>query len=597
MGDYRKARDMKRLIRAAFSIVMGVFIVLSCAPTPPSSYAAEATETTEATGTAEVTDNTIVKSQKTAKQLDQNNETQVTLSFPGKQDVLASDVVFVLDKSGASAQEDIFNQAKTFLGDIKQQSQEKGLNIKAGVVLFNRIGNIKQDLTDVATGYDDILNAMNSSVSMGTNMHAGLLAAKKMLDEDKEVLASNKHIILISDGATYLYCKDDDYTKAYTRSFGDPKKQTNPKTSQPYANGADRKGGIWEYQSREYNTPNNFKKFGDGKNFTLSEAMRDPNKLDEYLVYYREQEQNADKNWAQYEYEYNFGSAYFGSGRKTTPIDVNAPANIDIAFMKTDDTFQEMVNAGYNMNVYFKNAADFDGKVFLKYLARKSNKGELNSDFAKLKKTLLDCIASGSTVEDYIGKDFDFVNDPKKISLKVGEEKLELIKVNDNEYSFGKDKKGEPRFSLTYTSGDKEKLELKINETIYPHTPVSLTYREKLVNVPTQPGDYTFNTNESAVLRPVDGNGNKGADITFPVPSVSLGVKGPGSIVPHEVVPEYTGFYSDKPVVTIKKKSEEIQSPALPKTADQQVVAPYILMLAGFSLLGVALTIKNKKRA
>lgn len=45
------------------------------------------------------------------------------------------------------------------------------------MVLFNKIGNVQQPLTDVVTGYDDILDAMNSSVRSGTNMDAGLLAA------------------------------------------------------------------------------------------------------------------------------------------------------------------------------------------------------------------------------------------------------------------------------------------------------------------------------------------------------------------------------------------------------------------------------------
>ena len=49
-----------------------------------------------------------------------------------------------------------------------------------------------------------------------------------------------------------------------------------------------------------------------------------------------------------------------------------------------------MVNAGYDMNVYYKNAADFDGQVFLKYLVRNSNNGELNTDFDKLKAKLVD---------------------------------------------------------------------------------------------------------------------------------------------------------------------------------------------------------------
>ena len=132
------------------------------------------------------------KNNKTATVLDKNLETEVELSFPGKQGVLPADVVFVLDKSGASAANDIYKQAKQFLQEIKNEAKDKGLNVKVGVVLFNMHGNIKQELTDVISGYDDILKAMNSSVSMGTNMHAGLLAAQKLLDEDKTVKSSNK---------------------------------------------------------------------------------------------------------------------------------------------------------------------------------------------------------------------------------------------------------------------------------------------------------------------------------------------------------------------------------------------------------------------
>ena len=118
--------------------------------------------------------------------------------------------MFVLDKSGASAQTDIFKQAKAFLEEINQKAKADGLNIKVGVVLFNKMGNVQLPLTDVVAGYDDILNAMNSSVRSGTNMDAGLLAAKSILDADTAVKAENKHVILISDGATYLYCKNGD---------------------------------------------------------------------------------------------------------------------------------------------------------------------------------------------------------------------------------------------------------------------------------------------------------------------------------------------------------------------------------------------------
>lgn len=236
---------------------------------------------------------------------------------------------FVLDKSGASAQEDIYNQAKAFLEKVKEKAQTDGLDIKVGVVLFDKIGNVQQQLIDVVTGYDSILTAMNSSVHSGTNMDAGLLAAKSMLDKDTAVKAENKHVILISDGATYLYCKNGDYTKPYTRSFGDPTKQTNPETGAA-CTGTNAMGGIWESQRREYNTNNEWMKFSDGENFIFSQAMTSPKKLGEYLAYYRDQyEKNSDKNWAQYDYEYTYAAAAIGTSNPI-PIDVTAPCNIDV---------------------------------------------------------------------------------------------------------------------------------------------------------------------------------------------------------------------------------------------------------------------------
>ncbi len=132
---------------------------------------------------------TIEKNNKTASSLNKNLETKVKLSFPGKQEIEPTDIVFVVDKSGMSAETEINMQTKQFLEEIKAHAEDKGLNIKAGVVLFNKIGNIKQELTDITTGYDDTLKALNQSVNSGTNIQAGLLAAKEMLDNDTEVEA------------------------------------------------------------------------------------------------------------------------------------------------------------------------------------------------------------------------------------------------------------------------------------------------------------------------------------------------------------------------------------------------------------------------
>lgn len=523
------------------------------------------------------------QNQKMATELDKNLETKVTLSFPGKREAEPSDVVFVLDKSGASAQKDIYNQAKEFLGQISQKAKDDGLDIKVGVVLFNKVGNIQRPLTDVVTGYDDILNAMNSSLHSGTNMDAGLLAAKSILDADTAVKAENKHVILISDGATYLYCKNGDYTKPYTRSFGDPTKQTNPVTGAAYPYGSNKMGGIWEWQSREYNFNNAWKKFPDGSNFIFSQAMKSPEKLGEYLAYYRDQyENNSEKNWAQYDYEYTDAAADSGTANPI-PVDVNAPCNNDVAFWSTDDTFQSMVNAGYDMNVYYKNAADFDGQVFLQYLTRNSNNGKLDTDFAEIKAKLVDKIAAGSTVEDFIGADFDFVNDPAKISLTANGEKLSPVKIDDGSYGFGKREDGSYRFTLNYVNGDQEMLILTLNEAASPSKPVVLEYSERLVNVPTEPGTHTLKVNESAILKPIDGNGMSGDAYEFPVPTVEYTVPEPEQ-KPEEPKPEQKPEEPTKPSADNTKKPVKKAKGGVPKTGDATMPA----VVAGLLVAGVA---------
>ena len=553
---------VKRCLSRAFVLGGALLAIAMSVPVAPA-FATDAAASGQTTA--------LEQNQKTATELDENLETKVTLSFPGKREAEPADVVFVLDKSGASAQKDIYNQAKSFLEEVKTKAQADGLDIKVGVVLFNKVGNIQQPLTDVVTGYDSILTAMNSSLHSGTNMDAGLLAAKSMLDADAAVKAENKHVILISDGATYLYCKNGDYTKPYTRSFGSVE------------GGKNFMGGVWEWQSREYHTNNAWKKFSDGSNFIFSQAMTSPEKLDEYLAYYRDQYENPDKNWAQYDYEYTASAAAFGTSNPI-PVDVTAPCNIDVAFWSTDDTFQSMVNAGYDMNVYYKNAADFDGQVFLQYLTRNSNGSKLDTDFNKLRTKLIDKIAAGSTVEDFIGNNFDFVNDVSKISLNVAGEDLAPEKIDETTYGFGKRADGTYRFTLKYTAGENEKLVFTLNEAAVPAKPVVLTYNEVLVNKPTEAGTHSLKVNESATLYPVDGNGDKGTASDFPVPTVTYMVAAP------EQKPEEPTKPADmkKPVKTDKKGN-------LPKTGDSALAATVAFLALGSAVCATGIHLNRRR--
>lgn len=334
------------------------------------------------------------------------------------------------------------------------------------------------------------------------------------------------------------------------------------------------------------------KKFStDGSNFIYSQAMTSPEKLAEYLAYYKDQYQHSDKNWAQYDYEYTTEAAGKGTANPI-PLDVNAPCNSDVAYISADDTFQAMANLGYDMNVYFKQkpGTDFDGSIFLKYLARNTNKGELDTDFAELKAKLVDKIAAGSTVEDFIGADFDFINDPAKISLTANGEKLAPEKIDDGSYGFGKLANGSYRFTLDYAKGDQEMLKLTLNEAASPSKPVVLEYSERLVNVPTEPGTHTLKVNESAILHPIDGNGVRGDAYEFPVPTVTYTVAAPEPKPEPEVKP--TKPSDKKPVKTTKGEKG-----TMPMTGDTFSILPVIgLVVAGAAVCVVGIILKRRNR-
>lgn len=519
---------MNKKIKRIMSLIISSLMILSIFAGAIGVFAAE-----EDNQSDEQMNEVLQSNTKTATNLDKNLETKVTLSFPGKQDIEPTDIVFVVDKSGMSAEIDINKQTKEFLENIKTQAEDKGLNVKVGVVLFNKIGNIKQELTDITTGYDDTLKALNQSVNSGTNIQAGLLAAKEMLDNDTEVEASNKHVILVSDGATYLYCKNGDYKKAYTRSLGNLKGKINPVINKPFVYAGNHKGGIWEYQTRDYNMGSCRIYFSDGKTpLTLYESTLNAKLFDEYLDYYKKAEADPKYNWSQYDYEYTLSAALVGP-TKVVPFDdprVPTPVNNDIAIWSADEVFQDMVKAGYDMNVYYKNRADFRGDELLKYMARNSNNWELNTDFEDVKRKIIDKISKGSYIEDVVGKDFDFVNNDKKIKVKIGDEVLNAEKIEKDKYGFGKTDNGEYRYSLEYkveeeNGSNVEKLLFNINETVFPTKPVTLEYYEKLSNLPKQTGTYKYNTNESAILYPVATNGKKGTPMIFPVPELTLEYK------------------------------------------------------------------------
>ena len=455
---------------------------------------------------------------KKATNLDSNYESKVTLSLPSAEEKLDSDIVFVLDKS-TSVQ--LKNQALEMLNALKGQADKTGAKIKVGVVIFNKIANVTE-WKDLETQYDDIKAAIEQDIQEGTNIHAGLLAAKKMLDEDTDVAANRKYMILVSDGVTYQFCHNSDYEKAWTRSFN----------GELHADKVNQRGTLTElniqYDNAETGIPQN----------SISAWMTDiQNRMN-----------NGKDCEETYDYEY--------TGNAPTDTSQLLPAkeyvsNVEKALYLTKNTYEEL-STSYNCYAILARETRPWGTDFMNLLA-----GGSTLNFESVQNNILYLVAAGSKVEDYMGYtsdyNFNFINDASKLTITVGrgdaQKKLDAVKIDDNHYGFGpvtvetdsSDKVTTYRYNLKYIPGnmtDTEHFVWRINVPVENLAPVALTYSVKLVNPKSASGTYGqydvdgsknysgLYTNNSATLYPKDSNNNWGIPENFLKPTVSYTVSG-----------------------------------------------------------------------
>ena len=436
-----------------------------------------------------------VSRSKTATKLDTNTWTSnVTLSLPSAEEALASDVVFVLDKSTSAEKEE---QALGMLTALKEQTAKTGAKVKVGVVIFNKQANVTAPLTDLATdsGYKTIEAAIKQGFSSGTNTHAGLLAGKQLLDEDTEVAANRKYLIFVSDGITYMY------------------------NAEPTATAWSFKADSWLCRAE----PDNWKSQYDNNN-----------PPDDWSEWMNEIGKKVAAQGTAYEYPYG------GKATNCTPKDnyKNYANSIDKALYLTYQVYQEAKTMGYNCYaVANESSTDFHwGPAFMRYLAN----GE-TVDFGKIQNDILYAVSAGSTVTDTIGEKFTF-GGVDSFTLKVGTKEIKGVKdaSDENTVNFGEKKKdGKYPYTVTYTPATKTFV-WTINENVSNFAPVQLTYTVKLTKPETAPGTYgtedlkgeknvpsdkALFTNKRAVLNAKNSAGATLNPLDFPKPSVSYTVK------------------------------------------------------------------------
>ena len=441
---------------------------------------------------------------KAATALNENNESTVTLSLPSAEENLNSDVVFVLDGS-SSADTAVVKDSLKLLEELKTATENSGAAVNVCVVKFKRQA-FKSDWYDLSNNFDAIKNAMKTKYSGGTNIHAGLLAGKEALDRHDGVSADRKHLILISDGSTYLYSKDGNWASdtPFTRSY-------YPKESY---NGA--AGGFWDNATYE---PNNYPEVNVARPKTTSDVAAWQNYLNDVKA--RNETVNSEgKTGDDYDYHCNY-DLNFNQGKpsadfKSQPCEPRTANNRDMAFYYANEAWNAIKDSGYH--AYSIATADGlagagnadDSHCFMNYL-----NGGASLDFDAIKKEIIYAVGAGSQVEDKMGSEFDLVSGT--FQLTVGGKALTCIQ-NGNTYSFGDDVKSD-RFVIIYNEGD-DSFTWTINENVSNFAPVQLSYKVKLMNSSTTAGTYEVATNEYARLTPKDSNGVVGQTVEFDIPKV-----------------------------------------------------------------------------
>ena len=471
-----------------------------------------------------------VSRSKTAKELDSNRKSTVTLSLPSAQEKLVSDVVFVLDGSSST---DVVEESLKLLEELQGAVKQSNAAVNVCVVKFKRQA-FKSDWYDLSNNFAAIKTAMETEYSGGTNIHAGLLAGKAALEEHTNVSANRKYLILISDGSTYLYSKDGNWASdtPFTRSYY---------TRDNYKHNA---GGFSDNAMYE---PNNYPEVNVPRPKTTSDVATWQAYLEDVKA--RNETVNSEgKTGDDYDYhcnyDLNFNQVKPSDDFKSQPCEKRTANNRDMAFYYADQTWQKMKEGGYHL---FSIATEDgsagagnadDSRCFMNYL-----NGGVSLNFSDIKNDIFYAVGAGSVVEDKMGADFDFV--PGSLKLTVGGTELQS-KADDNNGNmtyFGNDaenlNEGNCRFKVLYDP-DADSFVWTINENVSNFAPVQLSYQVKLVNANTVAGTYEVLTNEYAKLTPKNSAGQVGKELTFNKPKVSYTVSGGGG-----------GGGSHKPPVTI----------------------------------------------
>ena len=501
-----------------------------------------------------------VSKSKTATNLDENYESQITLSLPAAEYERTMDVVFVIDDTHTGS--GIFLESVNALLD--ELAAKTTMDIRVGIVAFDAVARDWLDATSqgeysglVSLKDENALAALKTAAATqldydkdgymrkvgATNTEWPVELAHQMLQDGN---GEEKYLIMFSDFYGYVYrgaleVGGETYTDVPVS-----------KRTSGWTQGSLSMATKYDTFAEAYAHKN------DAENQTPDGFFRDSSWDNYWTIYQGINPAPVNDIADSYQVAWGTFSGFEKSLCMTFDALKEAAADTQVILVHNSYPFDDGENVQPMAEEMLDRLDAYDSVKLYRYNDASAEE-IVQGAFGKIREDLIYLISAGSEVVDVIGSgsdyNFDFVDEVSALSMKVGDEVLTAEKIADDPQFtdmnatsiYGFSREGEldnyPFVLLYYANGQDGKSDecfvWQINEDVSKFAPAQLTYTVKLTNPKTEPGTYgeydadgsqnkdSLYTNNSATLYPVDSNGDHGTPENFAKPTVSYTVEDP----------------------------------------------------------------------
>lgn len=487
---------------------------------------------------------------KSASSTDTAHQYDITFTLPTKamEEPETVDIVFVLDTTTISSFATVKQQFNDFVDKLNGQDN---LIVNIGIVTFNI--NVSDKLNGLMELNDANLTAIKNgfaaSYTAGSNMYGGLLKGKDILDNGT---SEHKYIVLASDFGGYKSDAGD--------GIGVSQFHMDGSYLGYYTDNSDFNGKYYYTQTANSETAvltvDAVANLIDNKVFFNGTAV--DSQTEPYLLQAGAAIGEYPDSW-----RYSFVHTFTDAEKATMPpysLTRTAawPTMMEKNIYLSGNLFKDMKASGYNVMAVttpYQPQTGAGGENYkIKFNAVTNSfkdwfAQEIGTRYETTDgDTFLDMLDDIESELVYLlgkGKITDVVNPEFKIvagsepTVLLNDTPLAVTDLGNGSYGFGAADNGVYPYVYTVsTDGNgKETVVWDINKEASKDDVLKFTFRVELQNIPNQPGEYTYDTNESAVVDYMDSKEAKDGVTDFTkqttLPSPQVTVKRVGVVVRH----------------------------------------------------------------